>query len=429
MGVQQYASWAIRTITEEYPAIKLKDMKLFGVIQYPVAEIEMNLQEENYEDYDKMEFYVLRMYRGGLHSSEEIAEAMGLSPAYVARILNMIMGYKHIRDGRITELGLDSLENGRKKTLIPARQLMQADAVTGNLLEIDRNVPAVRLHELRNSKGRVIIANHPKMIYRHTIEAAIHDFYEKYKDMSGMLHSNVEKINSIEVQDVKYTSGIMLLHKKFRSPVVFLDMIGPKDNAGRRNSRPQPVSVPDEGMIRYFGFSEDIPVTTNDQQRYIDYVIPEIEATEVSEERLLTDLEFMIPMNHLNRSDMECHYFDPAGIHIRRSGDGKYRCIMSADAICGYSDHICNMLLDLAADGEEQIVLPNAMCYLVSLIPDPDDDMLNRILDKLKHYCDSMERGTCKSILDNEMKNVRSGDVVNDIYEVLQSGEFEKYMA
>ena len=26
MGVQQYASWAIRTITEEYPAIKLKDM-------------------------------------------------------------------------------------------------------------------------------------------------------------------------------------------------------------------------------------------------------------------------------------------------------------------------------------------------------------------------------------------------------------------
>ena len=72
---------------------------------------------------------------------------MGLSPAYVARILNMIMGYKHIRDGRITELGLDSLENGRKKTLIPARQLMQADAVTGNLLEIDRNVPAVRLHD------------------------------------------------------------------------------------------------------------------------------------------------------------------------------------------------------------------------------------------------------------------------------------------
>ena len=58
-------------------------MKLFGVIQYPVAEIEMNLQEENYEDYDKMEFYVLRMYRGGLHSSEEIAEAMSVHKEYV----------------------------------------------------------------------------------------------------------------------------------------------------------------------------------------------------------------------------------------------------------------------------------------------------------------------------------------------------------
>ena len=115
----------------QYPKITYNYIERFAPIYYPIAMIEVDLNERSFEDFEAIQLIVLKLYALGLNTPEKIANAAGLNSNYVRRMLKVLAGYGHIADGKVTELGKESITKGKKIELKRTASRFQVNALNG----------------------------------------------------------------------------------------------------------------------------------------------------------------------------------------------------------------------------------------------------------------------------------------------------------
>src|SRR5690554_6482371 len=94
-----YNQFAINDFFQEYPEFyKAGLMEFCSCIYYPIAELELEILESSSEEFETIEHCILELIHGGVGSVKQIAEMMGLTEKYVAKIINILEGYGHLID-------------------------------------------------------------------------------------------------------------------------------------------------------------------------------------------------------------------------------------------------------------------------------------------------------------------------------------------
>ncbi len=126
----------LERILDQNPQIVISRIELFTEVYYPIAILEIEMNETTFEDFDLIPLSILRFVDAGVTTAGEIAGLMGLSPGYVQKLLDLLMGYGYLGGNGLTPLGAKSLEMEKKISRNKVRQKFQADALTGDLLHI-----------------------------------------------------------------------------------------------------------------------------------------------------------------------------------------------------------------------------------------------------------------------------------------------------
>ena len=113
----------------------------FGKIDFffgflcPICIAEIDIEERVRGEYATIEKLILRLYHNGLTDSEVLSEVTGLNIEMVKNILSVLEnGYGHIKDGVLTEDGLNSLETNINIQRYETTRQIQIEGLTGCVL-------------------------------------------------------------------------------------------------------------------------------------------------------------------------------------------------------------------------------------------------------------------------------------------------------
>ena len=138
---------ALDDIHEKYKMLPSTDIEKFAPVYYPIAIIEMNLDEMTFEDFESVQFSILNLFSLGITDYKIIAETLGLSPNYVFKIIRLLNGYGHLDEKGITQIGLDSIHSGKKIVKSQVWQKFQVDALNGTLLKVEQAITENMLND------------------------------------------------------------------------------------------------------------------------------------------------------------------------------------------------------------------------------------------------------------------------------------------
>ena len=124
----------LRRILDQNPHIVPGRIELFTEVYYPIAVLEIEMRETTFENFDLIPLSVMKFVDAGVRDPEGIAGLMGLSPGYVQKVLDLLMGYGYLCEDGLTKLGQYSLQMEQKISQNTVKQKFQADALTGDLL-------------------------------------------------------------------------------------------------------------------------------------------------------------------------------------------------------------------------------------------------------------------------------------------------------
>ena len=160
---------AVAQIRRHYPKITPESIRFAAMVFYPVALVEVVAWEKSVEDFDSVQLMILRFISLGM-GQEEIAELTGLTPAYIAKIKELLYGYGHITpDGTITELGRESIEydhgNGKKVEYKESKRHVQLDALSLSIIPYEKSVDETTFYEKSLAHGyQVGVISYPEGI-------------------------------------------------------------------------------------------------------------------------------------------------------------------------------------------------------------------------------------------------------------------------
>ena len=112
----------LERILDQNPQIVISRIELFTEVYYPIAILEIEMNETTFEDFDLIPLSILRFVDAGVTTAGEIAGLMGLSPGYVQKLLDLLMGYGYLGGNGLTPLGAKSLEMEKKISRNKVRQ-------------------------------------------------------------------------------------------------------------------------------------------------------------------------------------------------------------------------------------------------------------------------------------------------------------------
>ena len=138
---------ALDDIHEKYGKLPSTDIEKFAPVYYPIAIVEMNLDEVSFEDFESVQFAVLSLAELGITDYQVIARTLGLSPHYVFKLMRLLNGYGHMDENGITELGKESIHTGKKIVKARVWQKFQVDALNGTLLKVEQAVTEDMLND------------------------------------------------------------------------------------------------------------------------------------------------------------------------------------------------------------------------------------------------------------------------------------------
>lgn len=235
-------------ILQDIPALtQLGAPTLCATVYYPIALLKMKLLEYSYEDFDAVEQAILRFCSVGVNTPAALCRWMGLpSQRYVSERLALLTAENLLRGGQPTQLGKDSLAEGRKKQLHDGEQIFQADGILGLLL------PKEFQKQLDHLKARGETRHFPHLMHsdaiaEETIRASIQgqDKLRAYKEYrKDILNVNVEQVQSVRFHELRYMLVLLVQFKGTGAPLVFLPRYQRDRQAGGRFYSDAPLFVP-----------------------------------------------------------------------------------------------------------------------------------------------------------------------------------------
>ena len=265
------AVYALADIRERYPRIKTADIEQFAPVYYPVAMVEMLLEEQTFEDFETVHLAVLRLIALGISDYKLIAQTLGLSASYVFKVMHLLTGYGHITDAGLTELGRESLQQQKKIITTDTLQKFQVDALNGMLLKTQQAVAGNML----NSKDETItMIGHLNYLDGMDSQSLSRQLTggncENYLNQkSGVLHTNVRRIKAARCTEIKYAKCYLLKLRGCTQPIIFAKRYNRMAQELKQRFPWQPFSIRDAAAARRYGMESDIPVST---QLAVEYV-------------------------------------------------------------------------------------------------------------------------------------------------------------
>lgn len=246
---------AVAQIRKCYPRISATDIRFAAMVFYPVARVDVIAMEESVEAFDPVQLTVLNFLNLGLDRSQ-IATVTGLTPEYVGKVMELLVGYGHIEtDGSITTIGRKSIEEERKIELKESRRHIQLDAISlsviPNEISVDENVFYRKTDAHRFHVGAIA---YPEGIDKDSLEVQLQGM--DFSSIAGDVHVNIVSISKMECLELRYSIACMLVLEGSKMPVVF----------GRRTRTQQkgsgiswrPFGISDNGMRERYGFEPNI---------------------------------------------------------------------------------------------------------------------------------------------------------------------------
>ena len=105
---------ALDSIRDKYKKLPVADIEKFAPVYYPIAIVEMNLDEMTFEDFESVQFAILNLVSLGITDYKVVADTLGLSSNYVFKVFRLLAGYGHMDEKGITKLGMESITTGKK---------------------------------------------------------------------------------------------------------------------------------------------------------------------------------------------------------------------------------------------------------------------------------------------------------------------------
>ena len=177
----------------------------FASVFYPIANIELEMQERTFEDFEPVQFAVLKLMNLGYKNPKVLSKLLGLNAIYIGKIQKLLFGYQLIDDSdNVTSLGKESLKANKKIQLVNTKQIFQLDPINGTLIKLDNAIQKDRFRDKGSLPTRVAIIDYPDFIDSDIIVSNVtnDDFRSIMAQKNGILNTNVEKITSIKCLEV-----------------------------------------------------------------------------------------------------------------------------------------------------------------------------------------------------------------------------------
>lgn len=250
----------LRRILDQNPHIVPGRIELFTEVYYPIAVLEIEMKETTFENFDLIPLSVMKFVDAGVRDPEGIAGLMGLSPGYVQKVLDLLMGYGYLCEDGLTELGQYSLQMEQKISQNTVKQKFQADALTGDLLRSGQQLMDIDLL----GKDRTIreIAHMPHIegisledLNRQFREGNLMD-YKKYR--GEILNANVEEIVDVRCAELQYVKAYLVKMQSIPVPFIITNQYDASKEEFQERFAWQPVRVPDVRAYTEYGFDRRI---------------------------------------------------------------------------------------------------------------------------------------------------------------------------
>ena len=206
------------------------EVESFAPVYYPIAIVEMRLEEQTFEDFETVHLTILRLIAMGITDYKIIAQTLGLSPNYVFKILRILTGYGHITDSGLTDLGRRSLTEEKKITTTQTRQRFQVDALEGELLKVEELVTDSMLNSREETRLTIGHLDHLDGMDVNKLKEQLtgsngKDYFHR---KSGILHANVVGITDVRCVEIKFAKCYLLKMKKDPRLYVFAKLYNKK---------------------------------------------------------------------------------------------------------------------------------------------------------------------------------------------------------
>ena len=210
-------------INDTYPQLtKLGEPVFAANAYYPIAVLEFDMDELVFEDFEPIEKMILQCVKYEIIDENDISNFIGLPIRYVRIHLQDLENKNQIRDGKLTELGEQSLQSGLlTQKLNNSKQNFPADGILGFLLPSSYYLSKNRQRSRQETNPAIM---HLK--YCDEIDAEIlckqlkgDNLINKYR--RKILNTNVNNINDISLNDFYYIPVFVLWFNSFQNPVIF----------------------------------------------------------------------------------------------------------------------------------------------------------------------------------------------------------------
>lgn len=190
---------------------------------YPIAILEFDMDEMVFEDFRPIEEALLKCFKVGLSSSEDISKFLGLPIRYIDAHIKNLIAKGQILDGSLTKTGQESIKSNKIiQKLNNSKQRFQTDAVFGILLPGEFQQGDSRLLEASDTIGKTFLY----LKYKNEIDGD--EFIEKLKGIDlinkyrrNILNTNVTNINDIKFIKMFYVPVFLVWFSKKNNPIIF----------------------------------------------------------------------------------------------------------------------------------------------------------------------------------------------------------------
>lgn len=351
---------ALDDIHEKYKKLPSTDIEKFAPIYYPIAIVEMNLDEMTFEDFESVQFSILNLVSLGVTDHKVIADTLGLSPNYVFKIIRLLNGYGHMDGNGITQLGLESIQSGQKIVKSQVWQKFQLDALNGTLLKVEQTVTDNMLND--RDQTNITIGHLDYLdgmpVKDISTQLAKNKITRYVAQKDGILNTNVTSINDVRCMEVKYARCYLMKVRNCDQPIVFAKRYDSSKKDVKERFSWQPFSVKNQMIIDKYGFESDIPYNSDVAIKYVGQLY----------EMLLQRAKKVNLVDEIKYAMKKVYMFDDAGVEIART-DGVVVPTVNIDerAFKVYRSWIINFLIGLANDGEYLITNEKLYGHVISL--------------------------------------------------------------
>lgn len=268
-------SQTLNAILKKYPKIKPSDIEQFAPVYYPIALIEMDFDEQSFEDFESIQLAILQFVNAGINDPNIISASMGINnPNYIYNVLQLLKGYGHIDHAGITELGKKSLSEEKKITRARVKQQFQLDALNGNLLEIDQNLIN---SSMMSSNETIPIVGHlgylegiPSEYVEKQIKSIGFDHFKRYK--SSILNANVLEIHDIHCIEVQYSKCYLIKLRSSITPTVFGKRFNPNGGSDSERFFWEPLCI-DRSVSSIYFSGQNLRLNSSAAEQYINQLV------------------------------------------------------------------------------------------------------------------------------------------------------------